>query len=377
MSESFSDPTRVPGLAVSPDPIAKIRNIKSKTTSGLMLSSGYGGGTANLEYQALTGLSLTNFLPTVTSPYVQVVPSSKYVPNVSNTWAIKNAIHPFLPVTYGRASVYKKFGFQKFYTLYNPKVKFQDHIDNSPYVSDKSAYENVLWQLGKTSKAQFIQMPTMQNHLGYSNWYKNYTFNINSSYRRSDSEVDNVKTYVQGVSYTDNSTQWFLDQLNKIKRPITVVWYGDHLPGIYDTEMSDANNLLALHETDYFIYSNKASGSHTTKLNDQNDYSSPNYFQALSAEHMNAKISPFLALLTKLREQLPASSNALAKSGSDIWQTNDKKNIYLNNQGQQIADDQLTAQQKTLLADYKMIQYDIIKGQHYVKNDGFMKNPAK
>lgn len=72
LSESFSDPTRVPGLAVSPDPIAKIRNIKSKTTSGLMLSSGYGGGTANLEYQALTGLSLTNFLPTVTSPYVQV-----------------------------------------------------------------------------------------------------------------------------------------------------------------------------------------------------------------------------------------------------------------------------------------------------------------
>ncbi|OIK76581.1 hypothetical protein ATW73_11080 [Oenococcus oeni] len=39
LSESFSDPRRVPGLTVNPDPIPKIRSLKTKTTSGLMLSS--------------------------------------------------------------------------------------------------------------------------------------------------------------------------------------------------------------------------------------------------------------------------------------------------------------------------------------------------
>ncbi len=377
LSESFSDPTRVPGLTVSPDPIAKIRNIKSKTTSGLMLSSGYGGGTANLEYQALTGLSLTNFLPTVTSPYVQVVQSSKYTPNISNAWSIKNAIHPYLPVIYDRSTVYKKFGFQKFYSLYSPKVKYSKHIDNNPYVSDESAYDNILWQLHKTQKAQFLQMPTIQNHLSYDSWYKKYTFNIKSSYNRTPWESTEAKTYVQGLSYTDSATQKFIDELDKIKRPITVVWYGDHLPGIYDSEMANSENLLSLHETDYFIYSNKASKTHATKLSDNTNYTSPNYFQALSAEHMNVKISPFLAMLTELREQLPASSNALAKSGSDVWQTSDKRNIYLNNQGKQIYNSSLTSSQKTLLKDYKMIQYDIIKGKHYIKDDGFMTMPSK
>lgn len=377
LSESFSDPTRVPGTTVTPDPIPKIRNIKNNTTSGLMLSSGYGGGTANLEYQALTSMSLTNFLPTVTSPYVQVAASADYLPNVSNNWSIKNAIHPYFPATYNRSAVYRRMGFKKFYTLSNPKIRFDQHIDNNPYVSDEAAYNNVFWLLSKNNNPQFIQMPTMQNHLGYNNWYKNYSFDINSIYHRSDSENDNVKTYVQGAHLTDDATERFLSRLDKIKRPITVVWYGDHLPGIYDSEIENPDNLLSLHETDYFIYSNKASRSHNTKVNDNNSFTSPNYFQALAAQHMNVKISPFLALLTELREQLPATSVALAKSGSNVWSPKNNQNIYMNNSGQQISSEYLTRRQKKLLNDYRMIQYDIVRGKHYVKNDGFLKVPSK
>jgi hypothetical protein len=65
-----------------------------------------------------------------------------------------------------------------------------------------------------------------------------------------------IDTYAKGVSITDNSTESFLNALDAIKKPITVVFYGDHLPGIYTTAGSDSNNSLALHETDYFIWSN-------------------------------------------------------------------------------------------------------------------------
>src|SRR5699024_16381 len=56
LSESFSDPNRVPGIQLSNDPIPYIRQLKQKTTSGTMISAGYGGGTANMEYMSLTGL---------------------------------------------------------------------------------------------------------------------------------------------------------------------------------------------------------------------------------------------------------------------------------------------------------------------------------
>lgn len=61
LSETFSDPTRVPGVSFSLDPIPNIRNIKNTTTSGLMLSPGYGGGTANIEYQGFDRLESCEF----------------------------------------------------------------------------------------------------------------------------------------------------------------------------------------------------------------------------------------------------------------------------------------------------------------------------
>ena len=61
LSESFSDPRRVPGIKLTHDPMPNIERLKKNNTSGLMISSGYGGGTANMEYMTLTGLALCNF----------------------------------------------------------------------------------------------------------------------------------------------------------------------------------------------------------------------------------------------------------------------------------------------------------------------------
>ena len=358
LSEAFSDPSRVPGAHISPDPVPYIRNLKNRTTSGLMLSSGYGGGTANIEYQALTSLSLTNFLPTLTSPYVQLAASAKYLPNVSSSWKIKNAVHPYYPTTYNRSSVYKNMSFQKFYTLFSPKVKYSKKPGSNIYVSDKSAYKDLLWLLKKHHKPQFVQMPTMQNHMPYNNWYKHfpYDFDISSDYYHDDWERNQLNTYTQGANYTDQATHRLIKKLDRIKKPITVVFYGDHLPGIYWKEMEDKKNLLPLHETDYFIYSNKYSRSHGAKLTDKTNYTSPNYFQALADEHMNVKISPFIALLDNLRHNIPASSNALARTNTQMWSTTQApKNTYLNNQGQRIKKGQLNKKQKQLLSDYKMV----------------------
>ncbi len=380
LSESFSDPSRVPGLKTSKDSMPSIRKIKAGTTSGLMLSSGYGGGTANLEYMGLSGLSMANFDSSLSSPYQQLVPSQHWTPTINQMWgAPANSLgyHPYESSMYSRATNYKKFGFSHFYTLTGPDViKYQDKIDESPYVSDKSSYDSALEGIksGKTNK--FIQIITMQNHMPYHEWYENndYTAESTTGTPLGDDEQQSIETYQKGVEITDQATQEFLNELDALDKPVTVVFYGDHLPGIYSSASEDDNNSLALHLTDYFIWSNKVSGSQGNKASDA-AYSSPNFFVAQAADHMNAKVSPYLAFLTEMHSKIAAMEPPVVNKIQGWDRIPEGQNIYLDQNGNPMSTDDFDKETKQLLADYKLIQYDITAGKNYLKDTDFMTLP--
>lgn len=380
LSESFSDPSRVPGLKVNKDSIPNIRKIKQNTTSGLMLSSGYGGGTANLEYMGLSGLSMANFDSSLTSPYQQLVPSEHWTPTINQMWgASKNSIglHPYESSMYSRATNYKKFGFSHFYTLTGPDViSHQDKIDDSPYVSDEATYQSTLEEVRKTKSNQFLQVITMQNHMPYHDWYKHNDFKASSTTGKplKDDEKESIETYQKGASLTDGATAGFLSELDKLDKPVTVVFYGDHLPGIYSSASADDDNSLALHQTDYFIWSNKASGTQGNKI-DNAEYSSPNFFVAQAAEHMDAKVSPYLAFLTEMHSKISAMEPPVVNNIQGWDRIPEGQNIYLNSKGEPMAEDDFDAETKQLLADYKLIQYDITTGKNYLKDTSFMDLP--
>lgn len=380
LSESFSDPSRVPGLKTNKDSMPNIRKIKAGTTSGLMLSSGYGGGTANLEYMGLSGLSMANFDSSLSSPYQQLVPSQHWTPTINQLWgAPVNSLgyHPYESSMYSRATNYKKFGFSHFYTLTGPDViKYQDKIDESPYVSDKSSYDSALEGIksGKTNK--FIQIITMQNHMPYHEWYENndYTAESTTGTPLGDDEQQSIETYQKGVEITDQATQEFLNELDALDKPVTVVFYGDHLPGIYSSASEDDNNSLALHLTDYFIWSNKASSSQGNKASDA-AYSSPNFFVAQAADHMNAKVSPYLAFLTEMHSKIAAMEPPVVNKIQGWDRIPEGQNIYLDQNGNPMSTDDFDKETKQLLADYKLIQYDITAGKNYLKDTDFMTLP--
>lgn len=380
LSESFSDPSRVPGLKTNKDSMPNIRKIKAGTTSGLMLSSGYGGGTANLEYMGLSGLSMANFESSLSGPYQQLVPSQHWTPTINQLWgAPVNSLgyHPYESSMYSRATNYKKFGFSHFYTLTGPDViKYQDKIDESPYVSDKSSYDSALEGIksGKTNK--FIQIITMQNHMPYHEWYENndYTAESTTGTPLGDDEQQSIETYQKGVEITDQATQEFLNELDALDKPVTVVFYGDHLPGIYSSASEDGNNSLALHLTDYFIWSNKASSSQGNKASDA-AYSSPNFFVAQAADHMNAKVSPYLAFLTEMHSKIAAMEPPVVNKIQGWDRIPEGQNIYLDQNGNPMSTDDFDKETKQLLADYKLIQYDITAGKNYLKDTDFMTLP--
>ena len=92
---------------------------------------------------------MANFDSSLSSPYQQLVPSQHWTPTINQLWgAPVNSLgyHPYESSMYSRATNYKKFGFSHFYTLTGPDViKYQDKIDESPYVSDSLADSHGRW----------------------------------------------------------------------------------------------------------------------------------------------------------------------------------------------------------------------------------------
>lgn len=369
LSESFANPDRVPGVTLKANPIPKIDHIKKQTTSGIMISSGYGGGTADMEYMSLTGFAMCNFAQTLSTPYTQLVPYLKHNPTIVQSFKYAAAIHPYSKKFYDRGTDYPKFGFKKFSYLGSKQypIRHQKKIDRNTYMSDQTAYANTLDQLKAHHGAQFINLVTMQNHLPYNNLYNG----INRFHATVGDGTDpaQVENYAMGIHYTDAAVDHFIKEISKLNRPITLVFYGDHLPGIYRNSMKKDG--LKLHETDYFIYSNPAAQRQgARKLTRSTHYVGPNDFIAMAAEQTNSRVTPYQALLTRLYHELPAYALSTQQNGTNSFNSAPE---YVNQQGKVVNYNSFTKKQKKLWHDYQLVQYDITAGHHYLLKTNMMK----
>lgn len=369
LSESFSDPSRLPSISLENDPIPFIRELSKHTTSGLMLSSAYGGGTANVEWQTLTGMDLSNLEATLPSPYTQLVIKQDITPSIVNLFDRAVAIHPYLGSFYNRIDVFQKFGFDSFHHLESADgLKYTEKIGKNPYVSDESAYKETL-DVIKDSKneTQFIQLTTMQNHTLYNDYYNENNFDFSGN-AVSESNKSGMKTYLKGLNYSDIALSNFIKELDKIEKPITLLWYGDHFPGIYNSEEIRKTPLL-YRQTDYFVYNN----SFIKSQKDIDTYKlvSPYAFPALSLEQANIKVTPFYALLTEVIKNLPATTN---NPDSNEKKKGNKQKIFVNHKNIVSDDVDLSNKQKELLMDYILIQYDLVAGKQYAAKWASQKN---
>ncbi|WP_164506797.1 alkaline phosphatase family protein [Lapidilactobacillus bayanensis] len=352
LSESLANPARVPGVTLGKDPIPYITQLQNKS-GGLLDSLGYGGGTANIEFETLTSLSMNNFSSSLSIPYLSLVPKVDFLPTIMQDFKQKNAIHPYTGLTYQRNDAFKKFGFQNFYTLTNgtKTVKYQSKLGKSPYVDDQSSFNEVLSLLKQHKQGQFIQLSTMQNHTPFLSSYYSKSWPIKSNLTASAEA--SLKAYTVGINYTDNEVQNFIKKIDQMKRHVTVVFYGDHLPGIYNWRENNSAKLQRydniLHQSDYFIYSNFK----TKKVSKA--VASPNMLTPLMLEKTNSKVSPYYALLTQLATQTPAI----------------ERDKYMGDDGKYLSASKLTKTQKQILNDYELVQYDVSAGHNYLKNDSF------
>ena len=337
MSESFIDPKLGKHLYDygNKEPIPYTQEIKKSQSSGWAASNEYGGGTANVEFEALTGLS-NFFLNSI--PYTSIVPANKDTPSIVKNFNENGyktiAMHPYNRNMYRREVVYPNLGFQEYKSA--DGFKNNSKIDNSKYISDESAFNEVLAELKNNQKPEFIHLVTMQNHMPYEeNAYSEHNFSVNAKNGANPENAKTVQAYLEGISRSDKAMKNFLSEIEKLNEKTIVVFWGDHWPGIYGEMFEKELNKNDIRRTPLFVYSN------FKKEKQDLGTSSLIYNQILALNAFNSKLSPFQYLLSDLREKYPALTKQFVK-------TDEKSDI---------------------LKDFEMIEYDILSGNKYSLGD--------
>lgn len=349
LSEAFSDPLVVQPAKVEGDPLPYTRSVMDRSTSGNMLAQMLGGGTANMEFEVLSGQSLSQFKPQVNTPYQQFVHEQRNYPTVVGYLKDRAyraiAIHPYFTKMYQRERVYQAFGIDEF--VHDTTMRSTRKIDKGAFISDAATFDEVLGQIESSEKPLFANVVTMQNHYPMDHIYDDPwpVSGVTGKVKVA------LAGYARGLNHSDQALQAFLGELERSGEKTAIVFYGDHLPGFWSDEIYQRNGEEIMRATPWFVWTN----FETTKLSTA-PMTSPIYFMPLLFEQIGAQLPPYYALLHDLYQELPAF----------------EAGISFDREGRRLKDDEaLSPRARDLLEDFRLVQYDLSVGERYAQDQLF------
>lgn len=350
MNEAFWDPTLLPDVTFSEDPIPTVRRLQEESTSGYLLSPQFGGGTSNVEFEVLTGSSMS-FLPSGSIPYQQYIrqPVPSLASYFQNIGYKSMGIHSYDGWFWNRDSVYKWLGFESF----KSKEKFDNPEYKGTFISDNEVSRSIIGAVEESSRPMFIYAVTMQNHGSYDDG--RYEENpIQAQGNLTDEARNLLETYTHGVRDADQSLQMLIDHFERSDEPTVIVFYGDHLP------------MLGL---DYEVYKQGGFiGTQAWSLEEQKNMHSVPFVMwsnfELPQEHVPTMSNSFLGayVLDKLEMELPANfafNLDLFKQYPGLLSgliVDAEQNLYPT----------VPDSAKSVVDPYRELQYDILFGGRYL-----------
>jgi phosphoglycerol transferase MdoB-like AlkP superfamily enzyme len=227
MSEAFFDPTDLPNVKYSQDPLPNFHSLQKEHISGKVNVSVFGGGTANSEFEALTGMS-TKYTPAGGIPYIHYV--NKETPSIA--WQFRQAGYDTSAMTtyhnwfYRLKDVYKYFGFNR---LEGMEFYSEPETDGH-YIKDKELMKKVTNQVKDTEDPAFIYAVTMQGHGPYDNMPKKDKITVNAQLPAD--QLDQLQYFANTMHEIDESIKQLTDDLKALDEPTIVLFFGDHLPSL-------------------------------------------------------------------------------------------------------------------------------------------------
>ncbi|NCB41148.1 MAG: LTA synthase family protein [Clostridia bacterium] len=251
--ESFFDPTTMNNVTFSQDPIPNFRKLQAAGSSGSLIVPSVGAGTANTEFEILTGMS-TRFFGPGEYPYKSIL-KEKTVETIAydlvNIGYSTHAIHNHRGDFYGRNEVFANMGFDTF-----TSVEYMDGITRTPknYEQDHVLTNEILLALNSTDSTDFVYTISVQGHGGYpkTKTYEDPT--IKASGITVESDLYALEYYLQQLYEEDLFVGSLVEAIKAFDENTILVFYGDHLPplNVSDTDLTTQN----VYEEQYVMWSN-------------------------------------------------------------------------------------------------------------------------
>ena len=252
--ESFFDVNKVKDLELSSEATPIFNKLKEEYPSGFLTVNNVGYGTANTEFEVMTGLNLDNFGPGE-FPYKTILKTSTCE---STAYILKeygystHAIHNNTATFYGRKNVFTRLGYDSFTSVeyMNPQS-----FTVNDWVKDEVLTEEIMNVLESTEEKDYIYTISVQGHGDYpkESVLENTVITVEGGYDNNE-EKYMWEYYVNMIYEMDLFVGELIKELEAYDEDTVLVLYGDHLPSL-NIEESDLEN-ENLYETEYIVWSN-------------------------------------------------------------------------------------------------------------------------
>ncbi|MBQ7926059.1 MAG: LTA synthase family protein [Lachnospiraceae bacterium] len=303
MNESFAD-LRVWGdLELNQECLPFYNSLQKDTVRGQLHASVLGGGTANSEFEVLTGCSM-GLLPASYYPYQQLI--SQGLPSMVSLLKQEGytaySIHPENRKNWNREKVYEYLGFDYSYWMED----FPDGEVLHAGISDREIYNRVIdiYESREEASKLFLYNVTMQNHGGYT-WV-----NLDETIQATNLNSRDLNMYLNLIKRSDDAFRELVAYFEKQDEKVMICMFGDHQPlfNVEDTYnvicditpgLTEADKLLNRYKTPFVIWANY-------DIAEADDWDiSMNYLGALLLEQAGINSYPFFNYLEEQMVKWP------------------------------------------------------------------------
>lgn len=253
--ESFCDPDEIKFLHYNDDPIPTFHELEKNYTTGYLTVPVVGAGTANSEFEVLTGMSMQYF-GTGEYPYKTILKKTTCEGTAADLASIgygTHAVHNNGGNFYSRVNAFSMMGFDTFTS--KELMNIQTYTPNGSWATDDILVDETIKTLDSTpDQPDFTYTITVGTHGDYPKEpvIENPKYIANGSF---DQETKNQWTYyINQLNEVDTFMSDLIKKVNERDEDTVIVFFGDHLPtmGLQDSDMRSGD----IYKTKYVTWNN-------------------------------------------------------------------------------------------------------------------------